>query len=44
MFDEMKHSIKGLILHEGVLSQEQIEQWLQGKHFILVLDYLQQVC
>ena len=44
MFDEMKHSVKGLILHEGVPSQEQVEQWAQGKHFILVLDDLQQVC
>ena len=44
MFDEMKHSVKGLVLHQGVPSQEQIEQWAQGKHFILVLDDLQQVC
>ena len=44
MFDEMKHSVKGLILHQGVPSQEQIEQWAQGKHFILVLDDLQQAC
>ena len=44
MFDEMKHSVKGLILHKGVPSQEQVEQWAQGKHFILVLDDLQQVC
>ena len=44
MFDEMKHSVKGLILHKGVPSQEQVEKWAQGKHFILVLDDLQQVC
>ena len=44
MFDEMKHSVKGLILHKGVPSREQVEKWAQGKHFILVLDDLQQVC
>ena len=44
MFDEMKHSVKGLILHKRVPSQEQVEKWVQGKHFILVLDDLQQVC
>ena len=44
MFDEMKYTVKGLILHKGVPSQEQVEQWAQGKHFILVLDDLQQVC
>ena len=40
----MKHSVKGLILHKGVPPREKIEQWAQGKHFILVLDDLQQVC
>ena len=40
MFDEMKHSVKGLILHKGVPSREQVEKWAQGKHFILVLDDL----
>ena len=44
LFDEMKHTIKSLILHKGVPSPEQIEQWAQGKHFIVVLDDLQQVC
>ena len=44
MFDEMKHTVKGFILHKGVPSQEQVEQWAQRKHFILVLDDLQQVC
>ena len=27
MFDEMKHSVKGLILHKGVPSREQAEKW-----------------
>ena len=26
MFDEMKHSVKGLILHKGVPFQEQVEK------------------
>ena len=33
MFDEMKHTVKGLIVHKGVPSQEQVEQLAQGKHF-----------
>ena len=44
MFEEIKHSVKNLILHQGVPTQEEMEQWAQGKHFILVLDDLQQVC
>ena len=44
MFDEMKDSVKELILHQGVPSREQMEEWAQGRHFILVLDDLQQVC
>ena len=44
MFEEMKHSVKNLILHQGVPTREEMEQWAQGKHFILVLDDLQQVC
>ena len=41
MFEEMKHSVKGLILHQGIPTQEEMEQWAQGKPFILVLDDLQ---
>ena len=44
MFEEMKQSVKNLILHQGVPTQEEMEQWAQGKHFILVLNDLQQVC
>ena len=44
MFDEMKYSVKELILHQGVPSREQMEEWAQGSHFVLVLDDLQQVC
>ena len=43
MFEEMKHSVKNLILHQEVPTREEMEQWPQGKHFILVLDDLQQV-
>ena len=44
MFEGMKHSVNNLILHQGVPTQEEMEQWAQGKHFILVLDDLKQVC
>ena len=44
MFEEMKHSVKGLSLHQRVPAWEEMDQWAQGKHFILVLDGLQQVC
>ena len=44
MFDEMKDSVKEFTLHQGVPSREQMEEWAQGRHFILVLDDLQQVC
>ena len=44
MFEEMKHFVGNLILHQGVPTQEEMEQWAQGKHFILVLDDLQQAC
>ena len=43
-FDEMKQSIKGLILHQGVPTREKMDEWAQGEHFIVVLDDLQQVC
>ena len=38
------NTVKDLILHQGVPSWEEMEQWAQSKHFILVLDDLQQVC
>ena len=44
MFDDMKDSVRELILHQGVPSREQMEEWAQGRHFILLLDDLQQVC
>ena len=44
IFNEMKNTVKGLILHQGVPTREEMEQWAQGKHFVLVLDDLQQVC
>ena len=44
MFNEMKSTVKGLILHQGIPTREELEQWAQGKHFLLVLDDLQQVC
>ena len=44
MFDEMKYSVKELILHQGVPSREQMEEWVQGRHFVLVLDDLHQMC
>ena len=34
MFEEMKHSVKNLILHQGVPTQEEMEQWAQGKTFL----------
>ena len=44
MFNEIERTVKGLILHRGIPTREDMEQWAQGKHFILVLDDLQQVC
>ena len=35
---------KKLILHQGIPLREQMEELAQGKHFIIVLDDLQQVC
>ena len=29
MFEEMKQSVKNLILHQGVPNQEEMEQWLR---------------
>ena len=43
-FDQMKESVKGLVLHQGVPTREKMEEWAQGDHFIVVLDDLQQVC
>lgn len=44
-FDEMKTTVRGLILHQGVPTREDMEKWTEGKqHFILVLDDLQQIC
>ena len=47
MFEEMKHSVKNLILHQGVPNLRRNGTMGSGKHFILVfvlLDDLQQVC
>ena len=44
IFNEMKNTVKGLILHQGVPTREEMETWAQAKHFVLVLDDLQQVC
>ena len=44
MFVDMKSSVKELILHQGIPSREQMEEWAQGKYFIILLDDLQQVC
>ena len=44
MFVDMKDSVKELILCQGIPSREQMEEWTQGRHFILVLNDLQQVC
>ena len=44
MFDDMKDLVRELILHQGVPSRKQMEEWAQGRHFNLVLDDLQQVC
>ena len=44
MLNEMKKSVPGLITHQGVPTREDLDQWALGKHFIMVLDDLQQVC
>lgn len=44
IFDQMSTTVKNLILYQGVPGREDIEKWSNGKHFILVLDDLQQVC
>lgn len=44
IFDDMTKNIKNLILHEGVPSREDMEKWAVGKHFVIVLDDLQQIC
>lgn len=43
-FEQMKSTVRGLILHQGVPTRDDMEKWAQGKHFILVMDDLQQVC
>ena len=42
MFDEMTQEIPQLILHQGLPTADLMEEWSNGKHFILVLDDLQQ--
>ena len=32
------------LTHQGIPSKETLEQWSNGKHFIIVMDDLQQVC
>lgn len=45
MLDEMKQTVRSFKTHQGVPTREDLEQWASGgKHFILVLDDLQQVC
>ena len=44
MLDEMKQTVRGFITHQGVPTREELDQWTTGKHFILVLDDLQQSC
>ena len=44
VFDEMSKTAKNLTLHQGVPSSEDIDKWSNWKHFILVLDDLQQTC
>ena len=43
-FQEMKQTVKSLILHRGLPTTEQMDEWAQGQHFIIVIDDLQQAC
>ena len=42
IFDNLKKSVPNFITHRGLPTREDIEEWATGKHFILVLDDLQQ--
>ena len=44
MFEEMKCSVKNLILHSGYQLEKKWDNGLREKQFILVLDDLQKVC
>ena len=44
IFDQLSTIVKNLILFQGVPGKEDIDKWANGKHFIIVLDDLQQVC
>lgn len=44
LFNEMENNIKNLVFHEGVPSSEQIEEFSDNNHNIVVLDDLMDEC
>ena len=42
MLEEMKQTVPNLVSHQGLPTREKMEEWATGKHFILILDDLQQ--
>lgn len=42
MLDEMKETVSHLVTHQGLPTRDKMEEWATGKHFVLILDDLQQ--